>query len=130
MWTCDHYSGWGGHFLDGSFGHFAILDEYAGWPVFSNTGGAASRNFQNETAPVPKLLSFALGSENRGHPRAKVGYIFQKDILVGVSAIFTDESSQASYDAIQQQLAAEYGPMPTPNVRNDCWPVWRQSRNE
>jgi len=23
MWTCDHHSGSGGHFLDGSFGHFA-----------------------------------------------------------------------------------------------------------
>ena len=23
MWTCGHYSGWGGHFLDRSFGHFA-----------------------------------------------------------------------------------------------------------
>ncbi len=21
MWTCDHHSGWRGHFLDGSFGH-------------------------------------------------------------------------------------------------------------
>ena len=35
MWTCDHYSGWGGHFLDGSFGRLAkpqqdALNRFAG----------------------------------------------------------------------------------------------------
>jgi hypothetical protein len=47
---------------------------------------------------------------------AKVNYIFQKDMLVGVLVTFSGDSSRTSYDDIQQRLAAEYGPMPVPST--------------
>jgi hypothetical protein len=55
--------------------------------MFSNMDGAAARSFKEKRDRSPKLLGFAPGSENQGHPRLELRHPRRDACLVSAPSI-------------------------------------------